>query len=230
MELLPRSLRSLFPVGRLDMSTTGLLLLTNDGEFAQKVAHPRFGVEKTYVVTVRGVPDEATLGRARVGIRVKGQKLKVKSVEILGRLTPHPSPLPRKRDAPSPPSKGYPLTPALSPEGRGSDGGRASLWGRGSKRGEGVREERERARSMSPHPSPLPRGEWERKGKARLRVVLVEGKNREVRRLFQALGHRVLELHRSKVGSLTDRGLAIGSYRSLTSREVRSLSSPSRRK
>jgi 23S rRNA pseudouridine2605 synthase len=164
------------------MSTTGLLLLTNDGEFAQKVAHPSFGVEKTYIVTVRGFPDAATLTRARAGIRVEGQKLRVKSVDMLRRLTSRPRP------------KGRTLTPGL-PRRSFSEGGR----------GEGVE-------------------------KARLRVVLVEGKNREVRRLFQALGHRVLDLHRSKVGSLTDRGLAIGSFRSLTAREVRSLSSPSRRK
>jgi 16S rRNA U516 pseudouridylate synthase RsuA-like enzyme len=64
------------------------------------------------------------------------------------------------------------------------------------------------------------------KEKARLRVVLVEGKNREIRRLFKVLGHPVLELHRSKIGSLTDRGLASGAYRSLTPGEVRRFRGP----
>jgi 23S rRNA pseudouridine2605 synthase len=48
MQLLPISLRALFPVGRLDMATSGLLLLTDDGDFAQRVAHPRYGITKTY--------------------------------------------------------------------------------------------------------------------------------------------------------------------------------------
>jgi pseudouridine synthase len=154
MELLPHSLRSLYPVGRLDMSSTGLLVLTNDGDFAQQVGHPRFGIEKTYLVTVRGAPSDRMLDRAQKGIRVDGERLKVKSVHVLGS---------RRR--------GKLDTSTLS-------------------------------------------------------VVLVEGKNREVRRLFKALGHPVLELHRSKVGVLSDRGLPEGMFRPLSSLEIRQLKSP----
>jgi len=60
--------RRLFTIGRLDFHTTGLLLLTNDGEFAYRLTHPRFGVEKTYRVEVEGAPDDETIERMRKGI------------------------------------------------------------------------------------------------------------------------------------------------------------------
>lgn len=60
LELVPREVR-IFPVGRLDMDTTGLLILTNDGAFAQGLTHPRFEVSKTYLATVEGVPSEQVL-------------------------------------------------------------------------------------------------------------------------------------------------------------------------
>ena len=58
------------PVGRLDADTTGALLLTNDGELAHRLAHPRYGVEKTYVAEVEGDPDEAALQRLRDGLEL----------------------------------------------------------------------------------------------------------------------------------------------------------------
>lgn len=165
MELLPISLRSLFPVGRLDMSTSGLLLLTDDGELAQRVAHPRYGVLKTYLATVRGVPDERALRRAQKGIWIEGERLRVASVEKLGTV----------------------VTRSRSPRG-----------------------------ARGPRKSKSPSGP----DKTHLRVVLTEGRNREILRLFKALGHPVLELHREKIGSLTARGLRSGAYRALTSREI----------
>ena len=179
MELLPNSLQSLYPVGRLDMSTTGLLILTDDGNFAQRVAHPRFGVEKTYLVTVRGFPTEKTLSRAQRGVRVEGQTLRVKSAELLSTRT---RPMVRTKSI----SRSR-RDPGETPSGSST-----------------------RA---------LPKKN--KKEKSSLRVVLLEGKNREVRRLFRALGHPVLELHRSKVAFLTDRGLDLGSYRPLSPHEVR---------
>lgn len=185
MELLPHSLRSLYPIGRLDMSSTGLLLLTDDGDFAQQVGHPKFGIEKTYVVTVRGTPSDRTLERARNGIRVEGDLLKVKSVHLLGsrrqskRTLRQPSPMPRRKP-----------------------GSSVAYWRTGPQR------ERDKVET------------------ARLDVVLVEGKYREVRRLFKALGHPVLALHRSKVGELSDRGLPEGMFRPLSALEIRQLKSP----
>ena len=66
--------KGLFSVGRLDFHTEGLLLLTNDGDFAQRVAHPRFKCPKTYEVKVKGIPDEAALNRLRKGINLRGRK------------------------------------------------------------------------------------------------------------------------------------------------------------
>ena len=178
MELLPNSLQSLYPVGRLDMSTTGLLLLTDDGDFAQHVAHPSFGVEKTYLVTVRGFPTEKTLGRARRGVRVEGQTLRVKSAELLSTL-----------------ARPVVKTQSTSPTRR--------------RRGEAPM-------GLSARAQPKKK----KKETSSLRVVLLEGKNREVRRIFRALGHPVLELHRSKVAFLTDKGLDLGAYRPLRPHEV----------
>jgi pseudouridine synthase len=67
VELVPREPR-VVPVGRLDVDTTGVLLLTNDGPLAHRLAHPRYGVEKTYVADVEGDPDEAALQRLRDGV------------------------------------------------------------------------------------------------------------------------------------------------------------------
>jgi pseudouridine synthase len=62
------------PVGRLDMDTEGLLLVTNDGELAHRLAHPRYGIEKEYTVTVRGVPDDKALNELRKGVFVEGRR------------------------------------------------------------------------------------------------------------------------------------------------------------
>ena len=177
MQLLPISLRSLYPVGRLDMSTSGLLLLTDDGAFAQRVAHPRYGLSKTYAVTVWGSPSVRTLERANTGVRVEGEWLRVASVKKL--------PGPRQS------------------------------------RGTKPRKVTKRVKQ----------GEHEKKNiketqKSRLRVVLSEGRNREIWRLFKALGHPVIELHREKVGFLDDRGLSSGAFRPLTPREISGLLSP----
>jgi pseudouridine synthase len=83
MDLLPHSMRSLYPVGRLDMASTGLLILTDDGELSQKLTHPRFGVEKSYLVTVAGAPDRSVLDRAVRGIVVNGERLSLDRVELL---------------------------------------------------------------------------------------------------------------------------------------------------
>jgi pseudouridine synthase len=82
MDLVP-SLPGLFPVGRLDVNTEGLLLLTNDGAFAERVAHPRYEVPRVYHAKVRGVPEPATLRRLRDGVRVEGERLAVDCVRVL---------------------------------------------------------------------------------------------------------------------------------------------------
>jgi pseudouridine synthase len=74
----------LFNVGRLDSDTSGLLLLTNDGELAQVLAHPSFGVEKTYIATVRGTVQPATLKRLRQGIELDDGPIRADRARLVG--------------------------------------------------------------------------------------------------------------------------------------------------
>jgi pseudouridine synthase len=71
------------PVGRLDMDTEGLLICTNDGELAQRLAHPRHGIEKEYLATVEGVPDEKALKALRDGIFIEGGRTSPAKVRVL---------------------------------------------------------------------------------------------------------------------------------------------------
>jgi 23S rRNA pseudouridine2605 synthase len=82
MELVP-PVAGLFPVGRLDVTTEGLILLTNDGAFAERVAHPRYEVPRVYQAKVRRVPGAETLARLRRGVRVDGERLVVDEVRVL---------------------------------------------------------------------------------------------------------------------------------------------------
>jgi pseudouridine synthase len=147
--LLPPEARRLrlFPVGRLDLDSEGLVLLTNDGELAQRLLHPSFGSEKEYLVSVRGAPSQATLRRFAEGLR-------------------------------------------LQPGDRITAPARAQRAGRGG---------------------------------ARLRVVLREGRKRQLRRSFAQLGHPVLRLVRVRIGPLRLRGLPPGAARALTAAERRAL-------
>ncbi|MDY7092961.1 MAG: pseudouridine synthase [Acidobacteriota bacterium] len=82
LDLVPPALhKGLVPVGRLDFMTTGLILLTTDGEFAHRVAHPRYGCTKTYEVKVKGQPDAIALRRLREGIAIEGRKTAPAEVE-----------------------------------------------------------------------------------------------------------------------------------------------------
>jgi 23S rRNA pseudouridine2605 synthase len=76
MELLPESERRLFPVGRLDAQSEGLVLLTDDGELAQALLHPSFGVPRTYRVSVDGEVSRASLRRLRAGVALEGEPRK----------------------------------------------------------------------------------------------------------------------------------------------------------
>lgn len=87
LDLIPPGWRSaLFPVGRLDFHTEGLLLLTTDGEFAQRVAHPRYGCRKVYEAKVKGVPEESAIDRLRRGMVIDGHRTSPATLERL-RLT-----------------------------------------------------------------------------------------------------------------------------------------------
>jgi 23S rRNA pseudouridine2605 synthase len=145
MELVPQ-VPGLFPVGRLDVTTEGLLLLTNDGAFAERVSHPRYEVPRVYHAKVHRVPDPPTLERLRRGVRVEGEFMSVDRVRVI-----------------------------------------------------------------------------EADNNAWVEVALHEGKQHEVKRLLEAVGHPVSKLRRVAFGPVTVRGLEPGQFRPLTADEVAGL-------
>jgi 23S rRNA pseudouridine2605 synthase len=136
------------PVGRLDVDTTGALLLTNDGELAHRLAHPRYEVDKVYVAALWRQPTDAQLRELAEGVELE--------------------------------------------DGRTAPAGVRRLQG------------------------------------STVEVTLHEGRNRQVRRMFEAIGHRVRHLHRSVYGPLTLEGLEPGAWRELEPSEVERLRSATR--
>ena len=132
-----------FPVGRLDVETEGLLLLTNDGFLSHRLTHPSFGIEKEYLAEVRGEPSRGAVRRLREGVELD--------------------------DGPTAPAQASLVAPGL------------------------------------------------------IRLVIHEGRNRQVRRMCDAIGHPVVRLVRHRIGPIRDRLLKPGQWRSLTLGEVRSL-------
>lgn len=139
----------LFPVGRLDGDTSGVLLLTDDGELSYRLTHPRYKVEKEYSVTVAGVPEERDLAALRRGVRLEDGMTAPARVEVV----------------------------------RATRGDRDS-------------------------------------GRADLRVIITEGRHRQVRRMLQAVGHRVVTLRRTAFGPLRVGRMKPGEWRVLAAREV----------
>jgi 23S rRNA pseudouridine2605 synthase len=142
VDLVPDKPR-VFPVGRLDRETEGLLLLTNDGEMTHRLTHPSFGVPKEYFVSVSGKVSRSALRSLREGVELEDGKTapaKVSEVE-----------------------------------------------------------------------------------KGLLRIVIHEGRNRQVRRMCAKVGHPVNRLIRTRIGPITDRKLVPGSWRALTMEEIRNL-------
>jgi 23S rRNA pseudouridine2605 synthase len=136
------------PVGRLDADTTGALLLTNDGELAHRLAHPRYEVEKVYEAEVEGEPSDEALTRLAEGLELD--------------------------DGPTAPAR------------------------------------------------------VQRLGPSRIELAIHEGRKHQVKRMVEAVGHRVLNLHRSRYAGLTPDGLEPGRWRELTPDEVESLRAATR--
>ena len=134
------------PVGRLDADTTGALLLTNDGQLAHRLAHPRYGVEKVYEAEVEGAPTDEALAALAGGVELED-----------GRTAPA------------------------------------------------------RVRRLTPD---------------RIELAIHEGRNRQVRRMLEAVGHPVRALHRSAYAGLTLEGLEPGAWRELEPSEVKRLRRP----
>lgn len=145
LDLMPQGVGRIYPVGRLDYDSEGLLILTTDGELAQKLMHPSNEVPKTYLVKIEGTITEAGLNPIRSGIEIEGgyvtKKCKAHIVETNREFT-------------------------------------------------------------------------------KIHVTITEGKNREIRKMFAAIGRDIMLLKRIKIGELTLRGLDRGAYRKLTRQEV----------
>ena len=177
LDLLSGVREYVYPVGRLDFDSEGLLLLTNDGDLAARLTHPRHEVPRVYEVLVLGVPDDHDLDRLRRGVVIGGGRTEPARIERLG-----------VQDAPG--GRG---PRSDSPGGRGprSD----SPGGRG------------------------PRSEI----RTVLRITVHEGRNRQVRRMCEAIGHPVDRLCRVAIGPIRDPRLKPGAWRPLTAVEVERL-------
>ncbi len=151
MDLLPKEWAHIYPVGRLDKETEGLLLLTNDGDFSLRMTHPRYQVTKKYIASVMGRVRPAHLERIRNGIVDKGEKLQAQATRLLEANNSH------------------------------------SL----------------------------------------VELDLTEGKNREVRRLFESQELVIERLVRVQIGQIRLGELPSGKWRTLTDGEIKSLLAPS---
>ncbi|WP_449536801.1 23S rRNA pseudouridine(2605) synthase RluB [Ferdinandcohnia sp. Marseille-Q9671] len=139
----------IYPVGRLDYDTSGLLLLTNDGEFANLLMHPKYEIEKVYVAKIKGIPPKEKLRQLERGIKLE-------------------------------------------------DGMTAPA--------------RTKLISMD-----------KRKQTSIVEITIHEGRNRQVKRMFEAIGHEVMKLKRERFGFLTLNGLHTGEHRELQPHEVKQL-------
>lgn len=146
-DLLPKLKTRLFPVGRLDFDSEGLLMMTNDGELANRLIHPRYEMKKIYLVKIKGHPEKEQMSRIERGISLDGKKTAPAKIFLIS------------------------STP------------RRSLY----------------------------------------KIELHEGRRREIRRMFEAIGFRVLLLRRIKFAGLTLDGLNPGEWRYLTDKEVQTL-------
>ncbi|HEY9856972.1 MAG TPA: pseudouridine synthase, partial [Stenomitos sp.] len=151
-----------YPVGRLDKDSEGLLLLTDDGGLAHRLTDPRFEHPKTYLVQVERVPDVAALEALRTGVVIEGQRTLPAEFELLGEppeLPERPKPVRFRKNVPT-------------------------AW---------------------------------------LRVVLREGRNRQIRKMTASVGHPTLRIFRIGLGPLSLGDLPVGQWRELTAEEVASL-------
>ena len=148
MDLMKGVKEYIYPVGRLDYDSEGLLLLTNDGELAARLTHPRHEVEKVYEARVKGVPDDKALARLARGVPIEG-----------------------RRTAPA-------KIRASEPFIKGS--GEQTI----------------------------------------VEIIIHEGRQRQVRRMFDAVGHPVVRLRRVRIGPITDPDIPPGHWRELTPQEV----------
>lgn len=186
----------LYPVGRLDFESEGLLLLTNDGDLAARLTHPRHGVPRVYEVRVAGVPDAHDLQRLARGVIIDGRR--TTPVEVT--LRPSAS---LRSVGPSA------LRPAQGRPER-SRGAASSGSSRARARDDKLRGAPSRAEELPALRSTL-------------LITVREGRNRQVRNMCDAIGHPVDHLKRVAIGPLRDAHLKVGQWRDLTADEVKKL-------
>jgi 23S rRNA pseudouridine2605 synthase len=188
IDLVPPALRrALAPVGRLDFQTEGLLLLTDDGDLAQHVAHPSFGCWKTYEVKVRGRPADEQIERLRSGIVLEGRRTAPCRIAAL---------------------------PRSSRSSKSSRSSRSGKTGAAARRAGG---------GPGPGGRRGPRREPEGDTSSWWSVELGEGRTRQIREMFQRIGHPVQKLRRIAIGPVSDPDIPVGSLRELSEREVAAL-------
>lgn len=158
------------PVGRLDMYTSGALILSNDGEFINKVTHPRNEVEKTYTVTVKGIVTKEDVEKLQNGVEIQMDKLYENEDENNEENDYNP----KQKDKTF--KTGKAKVKILKTD--------------------------------------------EEKNISRLQITIHEGKNREVRKMCEAIGKKVLALHRRKIGNLDVKNIELGKWRYLNKKEV----------
>lgn len=164
--------KRLYPVGRLDYDSEGLLLLTNDGDLTYKLTHPSSEIPKTYVVKIEGTIEESDLAALRKGVTVDGVKYGRSKVKITG--------IEKVKD-----TKKAVIDPkdVLAREAIECNEDTSGVF-------------------------------------TRLEVIIFEGKNREIRRMFEAVEKKVVFLKRVAIGELRLGGLARGAYRPLNEMEI----------
>ena len=191
MDFLKGVKERVYPVGRLDYHTEGLLLLTNDGDFANRILSAGSGIPKTYWVKVAGRPAEEDLEKLRRGIVLEGRRTRPARIRPLSRAGKRPS-----RD---------PSTSLRA--GRQ----RADIL---SRRHGAVRPLT--ARSFSSKERTGDGNPW-------FEIILEEGRQNQIRRMFERVGHPVRKLKRVRIGTVSLGSLPSGQYRSLTPAEIAGL-------
>ncbi len=177
MDLMPKNVGRIYPVGRLDYDSEGLIILTTDGDLAQRLTDPQNEIPKTYIVRVTGTMTEADLNPIRSGVEITLSDYVEKTPEG----TPAKTTKPYKTES-KPKTRKY-VTKKC------------------------------KAHIIETNTA-----------YTKVEITITEGKNREIRRMFAAIGKDVTLLKRTKIGDLVMRGLDRGSYRKLTQQEISYLS------
>ena len=139
--------RRLYPVGRLDADSEGLILISNDGDLTNRVTHPRFGITKKYLALVEGIPSKSAVRRLVAGVELDDGTARAESARVVDRL----------------------------------------------------------------------------ERRVLLEIVMVEGRNREIRRMLSVIGHETVQLVRTSIGPIVDKDLRPGESRLLEAAEIRDL-------